>query len=171
MARQYGRALCFLLGENKMKRLVTSGELQRMFLAEDEKTIIRRPNCRQFCLDNDIFMEIHDKVWLIEIKPFMAKLNPRKLKEHYELPKMRNIRQCVKLWNNTHKRFGQMIDKHTVERCIKDKRVFAYHFGNRWIINYNQLAVVITEFFEKTDYKIRRLKRKNAKKTKVSSGS
>ena len=171
MARQYGRALCFLLGENKMKRLVTSGELQRMFLAEDKKTIIRRPNCRQFCLDNDIFMEIHDKAWLIEIKPFMAKLNPRKLKEHYDLPKMRNIRQCVKLWNNTHKRFGQMIDKHTVERCIKDKRVFAYHFGNRWIINYNQLAVVITEFFEKTDYKIRRLKRKNAKKTKVSSGS
>ena len=95
MARQYGRALCFLLGENKMKRLVTSGELQRMFLAEDERTIIRRPNCRQFCLDNDIFMEIHDKAWLIEIKPFMAKLNPRKLKEHYDLPKMRNIRQCV----------------------------------------------------------------------------
>lgn len=154
-----------------MKRLVTSGELQRMFLAEDERTIIRRPNCRQFCLDNDIFMEIHDKAWLIEIKPFMTKLNPRKLKEHYDLPKMRNVRQCVKLWNNTHKRFGQMIDKHTVERCIKDKRVFAYHFGNRWIINYNQLAVVITEFFEKTDYKIRRLKRKNAKKTKVSSGS
>jgi hypothetical protein len=25
----------------------------------------------------------------------------------------------------------------TVERCIKDKRVFAYHHGNRWIINYN----------------------------------
>ena len=147
-----------------MKRLVTSGELQRMFLAEDERTIIRRPNCRKFCLDNDIFMEIHEKAWLIEIKPFMAKINPRKLKQHYDLPKMRNIRQCVRLWNNTHKRFGQMIDKHTVERCIKDKRVFAYHYGNRWIINYIQLEPVIAEFFEKTDYKIRRLKRKKVKK-------
>ena len=147
-----------------MKRLVTSGELQRMFLAEDERTIITRPNCRKFCLDNDIFMEIHEKAWLIEIKPFMAKINPRKMKKHYELPKMRNIRQCVRIWNNTHKRSGQMIDKHTVEHCIKDKRVFAYHYGNRWIINYIQLEQVIAEFFAKTDYKIRRLKRKKVSK-------
>ena len=147
-----------------MKRFVTSGELQRMFHAEDEKTIIRRPNCRKFCLDNDIYMEIHEKAWLIEIKPFMDKINPRKMKKHYELPKMRNIRQCVRIWNNTHKRFGQMIDKHTVERCIKDKRVFAYHYGNRWIINYIQLEQVIAEFLAKTDYKIRRLKRKKVRK-------
>ena len=147
-----------------MKRLVTSGELQRMFLAEDERTIITRPNCRKFCLDNDIFMEIHEKAWLIEIKPFMAKINPRKMKKHYELPKMRNIRQCVRIWNNTHKRSGQMIDKHTVERCIKDKRVFVYHYGNRWIINYIQLEQDIAEFFAKTDYKIRRLKRKKVSK-------
>ena len=147
-----------------MKRLVTSGELQRMFLSEDERTIITRPNCRKFCLDNNIFMEIHEKAWLIEIKPFMAKINPRKMKKHYELPKMRNIRQCVRIWNNTHKRSGQMIDKHTVERCIKDKRVFAYHYGNRWIINYIQLEQVIAEFFAKTDYKIRRLKRKKVSK-------
>ena len=147
-----------------MKRFVTSGELQRMFLAEDDKTIIRRPNCRKFCLDNDIYMEIHEKAWLIEIKPFMDKINPRKMKKHYELPKMRNIRQCVRIWNNTHKRFGQMIDKHTVERCIKDKRVFAYHYGNRWIINYIQLEQVIAEFLAKTDYKIRRLKRNKVRK-------
>lgn len=147
-----------------MKKLVTSGELQRMFLAEDDKTIINRPNCRKFCLDNDIFMEIHDKAWLIEIKPFMDKINPRKMKKHYDLPKMRNIRQCVRIWNNTHKRSGLMIDKHTVERCIKDKRVFAYHYGNRWIINYIQLEKVITEFFTKTKYKIRRIKRRKTKK-------
>ena len=55
-----------------MKRLVTSGELQRLFLAEDERTIINRPNCRKFCLDNDIFMEIHEKAWLIDFKPFIG---------------------------------------------------------------------------------------------------
>lgn len=76
-----------------MKRFVTSGDLQRMFLAEDHKTIIRRPNCRKFCLDNDIYMEIHEKAWLIEIKPFMDKINPRKIGKHYELPQMRNIAQ------------------------------------------------------------------------------
>ena len=91
-------------------------------------------------------------------------LSYRETVRKYELPKMRNIRQCVRIWNNTHKRSGQMIDKHTVERCIKDKRVFAYHYGNRWIINYIQLEQVIAEFFAKTDYKIRRLKRKKVSK-------
>ena len=57
MARQYGRALRFLLGKTKMKRFVTSGDLQRMFFAEDHKTIIRRQNCRKFCLDNDIYID------------------------------------------------------------------------------------------------------------------
>ena len=55
----------------------------------------------------------------------------------------------------------------TVERCIKDNKVFAYDYGNKWIINYNhQLETVIEEYFRKTNYKIRRLKRKkNTKKT------
>lgn len=149
-----------------MKRLVTSGELQRLFLAEDERTIITRPNCRKFCLDNNIFMEIHEKAWLIDFKPFMKKVNPSKISQHYELPTMRNIRQCVRMWNNKHRRFSQIIDKHTVERCIKDNRVFIYDYGNKWIINYNQLETVIEEYFRKTNYKIRRLKRKkNTKKT------
>lgn len=147
-----------------MKRFVTSGDLQRMFLAEDHKTIIRRPNCRKFCLDNDIYMEIHEKAWLIEIKPFMDKINPRKIGKHYELPQMRNIRQCVRLWNNKHRRFGQIIHNHTVERFLNDKRVFTYHFGNRWIINYNQIESVIAEYFKKTNYKIKRLKRKKVSK-------
>ena len=147
-----------------MKRFVTSGDLQRMFLAEDHKTIIRRPNCRKFCLDNDIYMEIHEKAWLIEIKPFMDKINPRKIGKHYELPQMRNIRQCVRLWNNKHRRFGQIIHNHTVERFLNDKRVFTYHFGNKWIINYNQIESVIAEYFKKTNYKIKRLKRKKVSK-------
>ena len=147
-----------------MKRLVTSGELQRLFLAEDERTIITRPNCRKFCLDNNIFMEIHEKAWLIDFKPFMEKVNPSKIRQHYELPTMRNIRQCVRMWNNKHRRFSQIIDKHTVERCLKDKRVFAYDYGNKWIINYNQLETVIEEYFRKTNYKIRRLKRKKSSK-------
>lgn len=59
-----------------------------------------------------------------------------------------------------------MINKHTVERCIKSKRVFAYHHGKKWIINYNQLENVIAELFEKTNYKIRKIKRKKVRKQK-----
>ena len=109
-------------------------------------------------------MEIHEQAWLIEIKPFMDKINPRKIGKHYEFPQMRNIRQCVRLWNNKHRRFGQIIDKHTVERFMNDKRVFTYHNGNRWIINYNQIESVIAEYFKKTNYKIKRLKCKKVSK-------
>ena len=43
-----------------MKNLITSGKLLKMFLAEDANTIIRRPNCRKFCLDNDILSINYD---------------------------------------------------------------------------------------------------------------
>lgn len=76
---------------------------------------IRRPNCRKFCLDNDIYIEIHEKAWLIDFQAFMEKVNLGQLDRHYELPKMRNITQCVELWNKKHKRKRQIIDKYTVE--------------------------------------------------------
>ena len=94
----------------------------------------------------------------------MEKVNPSRISKHYDLPIMRNIRQCVRMWNNKHRRFSQIIDKHTVERFLKDKRVFAYNYGNRLIIDYSQLEIVIEEFFRKTNYKIRRLKRKKSTK-------
>ena len=51
-----------------------------------------------------------------------------------------------------------MIDKHMVERFCKDKRVFEYHHGNRWIINYDQLEPLIAEYIEK-NYKIKKRRR------------
>ena len=39
-----------------------------------------------------------------------------------------------------------------------------WDYGNRWIINYSQLEIVIEEYFRKTNYKIRRLKRKKSSK-------
>ncbi len=143
-----------------MKRFITSGELCRLFQEQDEKTILRRPNCRKFCLDNDIYMEIHEKAWLIDFQAFMEKVNLGQLDRHYELPKMRNIKQCVDLWNKKHKRKRQIIDKHTVERCMKEDSVFAYHHGKRWVINYDQLEIEIEKFFKETNYKLVRRKRR-----------
>ena len=55
--------------------------------------------------------------------------------------------------------FGEMIDKYMVERFCKDKRVFAYHHGNRWIINYDQPEPLIAEYIEKNNYKIKKRRR------------
>lgn len=143
-----------------MECLMTSGQLYRMFLSEDPKTIIRRPNCRKFCLDNNINIEINQKAWLIDYQSFMSTVNPLNFEHHYTLPRMRNLRQCVNLWNSTHRWQKQMIDKHMVERFCKDKRVFAYHHGNRWIINYDQLEPLIAEYIEKNNYKIKKRRRR-----------
>ena len=140
------------------KRLYSSGDIYRLFKENDEHTIIRRPNCRQFCLDNNIFMDIHEKAWLIDFAPFMKALNPKKIQYHYELPRMRNIQQCVKLWNNTHRRQGKMIDKHMVERFVGDDRVFTCKY-KRTIINYDQLAPLIENYIDTTGYRIKRIKR------------
>ena len=120
-----------------MKNLITSGELQRMFLAEDANTIIRRPNCRKFCLDNDIFMEIHEKAWLIDIENFMRKVNPKSMSEHYEVPRLRNLRYCVNSWNKRYKRW--QIDKHDIEYLIKNGKIFSFKHGNRWVLNYDEV--------------------------------
>ena len=145
-----------------LKFFMTSGELQRMFLAEDEKTIIRRPNCRKFCLDNDIYMEIHEKAWLIDYKDFMEKVNPKKLKKHYKQPKIRALTECVTIWNKSHRREGKIIDKHMVERFLKDKDLFKFHHGNRWFINYDQLEPKIAKFIEENNYKIKRMPKRKS---------
>ena len=77
------------------------------------------------------------------------------------IPRLRYINDAVEesnLWNSTHRWQKQMIDKHMVERFCKDKRVFAYHHGNRWIINYDQLELLIAEYIEK-NYKIKKRRR------------
>ena len=94
-------------------------------------TIIRRPNCRKFCLDNDIFMEIHEKAWLIDIENFMRKVNPKSMSEHYEVPRLRNLRYCVNSWNKRYKRW--QIDKHDIEYLIKNEKIFSFKHGNRCV--------------------------------------
>ena len=140
-----------------MRTFKTSGQLQRMFLAVDNKTIIRRPNCRKFCLDNDIYMEIHEKAWLIDYKDFMQKINPKKITAHYKQPKIRNLSECVLIWNKKYRNKGHIIDKHMVERFLKSKKVFHFHHGNRWFLNYDQLEVEIAKFIEAKKYKKRRI--------------
>ena len=52
----------------------------------------------------------------------------------------------IKEYNQSHER---QIDKHVVEKCMLSDKVFKYHHGNRWIINYDELEPVIDEFLDK----------------------
>ena len=71
--------------------------------------------------------------------------------------------QCYYLCAERQKNKKQGVKKQNEKSSLHSNKS-RYHYGNRWIINYIQLEQVIAEFFAKTDYKIRRLKRKKVRK-------
>ena len=134
----------------KMERLATSGEIYTMFFVADENTIVRKPNLRRYARDNGIEHYVYDEAWLINYEQFLKDLNPKNMTERYALPRMRQKQAAVRLWNSEHP--DKLIDKHIVEICVNDERVFYYKRENTWIINYDQLEVVIAEFMETHAY-------------------
>lgn len=125
-----------------------------MFAHEDAETIVRRPNLRRFARDNGIKYYITQEVWLIDRESFIEKLNPKHISERQTMPRMRCIKTAVIDWNAVHR---PHIDKHTVEKCIKNKRIFSFKHGNKWLINYDQLEIEIRSY-------IRKQKKKKEKK-------
>ena len=138
-----------------------------MFLAEDEKTIIRKPNLRYFARDNSVEHYVYEKAWLINFEQFMKKLNPKNMTEHYSLPRIRQRNAAVILWNKDHPRCP--IDKHIVEACVMDERVCFYKRDRTWMINYDQLEVVIAEYMKTHVYIPMEIRRKRAKEKSVGT--
>ena len=105
-------------------------------------------------------MEIHEKAWLIDIENFMRKVNPKSMSEHYEVPRLRNLRYCVNSWNKRYKRW--QIDKHDIEYLIKTEKIFSFKHGNRWVLNYDEVLKEL-KIYVKT-YKGHPNAKKNRKK-------
>ena len=80
----------------------------------------------------------------------MKAVNPKGMQEHYELPRIRHKSSSVRLWNKEHPR--RLIDKHVVEACVQDERVFFYKRENVWVVNYDQLETVIAEYMQTQVY-------------------
>ena len=136
--------------EGKMARLATSGELFAEFFIGDESTIIRKPNLRRFAMENGIEHYVYEKAWLINREQFFKALNPKNIQERYALPRIRHKQTAVRLWNSEHP--TNPIDKHIVEVCVLDERVFFYKRENTWLINYDQLEIVIAEYMQSHAY-------------------
>ena len=119
----------------------TSGDIHRMFRAEDENTMITRNNVRRICLQSDIKYMLTRNTILIDADDFIRKTNPYKIKEHiYTIPRMRNIRGCSKEWDKHRRKGERSIHPDEIREFLKnDYTVFKYKFRNRWIINYDQL--------------------------------
>lgn len=122
-------------------KYMTSGDIHRMFKQEDEGTIIRRNNVRRIALENGIKHTLTQNIILIDSKDFFEKVNPYNLQEHeYKIPKLRNIKDCAREWNKHRKTGDRFIHADEIRDFLKtDTTVFKYKFGNKWIVNYDQL--------------------------------
>lgn len=74
-------------------------------------------------------MEIHEKVWLIDLNEFMEKINHSKMTKHYEMPRLRYAKQSI-IWNSTHDKNRQIVGKEILERCIASPKVYTYRYDH-----------------------------------------
>jgi len=79
--------------------------------------------------------------------------------EHdYVIPRIRSIVSATKEWNrNFYNHSGWKLHTDEVRAIVKGSTVFRYKFGNRWLVNYDQLEPLLDA------YVIERLKKKNKK--------
>lgn len=129
-------------------RLVNSGDIQRLFAKEDPQTILRRPNIRQYAKDNGVEHYIMPRIWLINLKEFMQAIAPKEYPRNKTMPRLRCIKTSVNEYNSTHEK---KIDKHVIEKCIQSNKVFKYHYGRKWVINYDELEPVIDKYLVKKE--------------------
>lgn len=122
-------------------KIKTSGDIHRLFLAEDKDTMITRNNVRRICLQSGIKHIMTCNIIFVDEDDFIKKTNPYKIKEHiYEIPRLRCIKGCVKEWDKHRKKGERSIHPDEIREFLKtDYTVFKYKFGNRWVINYDQL--------------------------------
>lgn len=125
----------------------TSGNIHRLFIKEDAGTIVTRNNVRRLCLQNNIKHLMTANIILIDEQDFIDKMNPYKVTEHiYKVPRLRNIDGCVREWNKQRSKGERYIHADEISAFLKkDCTVFKYKFGNRWIINYDQLEPYLKE--------------------------
>ena len=148
----------------------TSGDIHRMFIAEDKDTMITRNNVRRICLQSGIKHILTRNIIFVDADDFISKTNPYKIKEHvYTIPRLRNIDGCVKEWNKQRKEGERYIHADEIRDFLKkDTTVFKYKFRNRWIINYDQLEPYLKRI-TKTEipYWLELVKMRSARKKKT----
>lgn len=123
---------------------ITSGKLQALFAEQDAGTMLRYTNVRRFAIENGIDHIFERNIILIDPAEFMAKVNPKNYTEHYQMPRLRTLRECVNLWNERFKRW--QIDKHDIEWLIQDGKIAHHKHGNRWVLNYDEVMEALREY-------------------------
>lgn len=123
---------------------ITSGKLQALFAQRDADTILRYTNVRRFAIENGIPHILERNIILIDPAEFMRKVNPNGWEGRYEMPRLRTLKECVRLWNERFRRW--QIDKHDIERLIREGKITSFKHGNRWVLNYDEVIEALREY-------------------------
>ena len=117
-------------------KIITTGNLYKIFKENDEDTIIRMRNLRTLVRNNNFNYHKVGENYLIDYDDFMKKINPKNLERGYEIPKLRSIKSVTREYNKTHK---NQISYHLVERCIATGNVSYVKAIRLYLINYEEL--------------------------------
>ena len=130
--------------ETPSRIMWTSGEIYRLFLQEDSGTIVRKPNMRRFVKANGIKYGIAETgKWLIDHKEFIKTVNPKNLKCHVDMPRLRWHDDTVRKYQKQHP--NVKITMKEIETLLCSDKVFTTLNGRRWIINYGELETEISK--------------------------
>lgn len=125
----------------------TSGDIHRMFLAQDKDTMITRNNVRRICRQSGIKHRVEGNIIFVDPDDFISKFNPYGITKHYYgIPRLRNIIGCAKEWDKHRGKGERAIHPDEIRAYLKTAdNVFRYKFHNRWIVNYDQLEPYLKE--------------------------
>ena len=123
---------------------ISSGKLKAIFKEQDSDTILRRTNVRRFVVENDIAHILTGNIILIDFDGFLQKVNPNGWEGRYQMPRLRTLKDCVRLWNEQFKRF--QIDKHDMERLIQEEKITSFKHGNHWVLNYDEVVEALRKY-------------------------
>ena len=123
---------------------ISSGKLQRLYSEQDADTILRHTNIRRFAIENHINYILEGNIILIDPIAFMEQVNPKHYVKHFQMPRLRTLRQCVSLWNVRYPR--RPVDKHDMEYLIRENKITSFKHGNRWILNCDEVFEVLRKY-------------------------
>lgn len=120
------------------RNIQKSGEIWRMFQAEDPETKVRKLNLRLFVKEQGIWYFTSSAGHrVIDANELMYKLNPRGVDCSFDMPRLRWHDETVRRFRYLHQDIPVSIS--IVEKAFQSDNVFKIQNGHRWIINYDQL--------------------------------
>lgn len=132
----------------KIKRQMrTNGYIARLFLENDEGTIVRKQNLRRAVKQYRIYNRVSafDHITYIDLDKLLVALNPSNITERVDTcPRMRTLEQCVALIQQFDNKKNYIIENF----FFTHEGFFKYFYGNKWIVNYDEFEKVYLEHIE-----------------------